>query len=1007
VLDKGIRILVLLLILLGIISFAFALTKEEKLNLLEERLLKEEISEKTYLELKKKYEEGKTEVSVPASASGNNLLTNPGFEETTKKPDLPDGWMKDPWNTAGGKPTWKLDTTVAHSGKNSAYIKCPAKSVGTWEQEVKIDPSKSYVLRVWVKGRNMSPNCHVICDRATRDRKRPLVSIYDTTRSATFDWTQITLDRVKPQPNTEGVLVNFVNRGPGEVWFDDAVLVEETTSVSAKPTAEPKAGEQVLKNPGFEEIVDNLPAHWPTSNWAGVPMKFSIDSEVAHTGKYSARLDAELKARGVFYQDIPVKGGEVYTLRVWAKSKNLTGGAAIACDFAPVGAKPRYYLPLQKELGGTRDWTQVIMPDIVVPQGATKASISLIHSRGTLWFDDVELIRGALVSKGPCRYLPLNQKAVPDPGENSFLYYASDYHQHEIYASPDIPTMIAFGQSSRLSKDKPEPEIRLILDLPEGFQVHGGRFAGKSYTGKDIEDPSDIEIEGKNYKRFRINCVYRKKQSRTSVTEFIVSTTIKAPQALKAYYATEIDGKLYHQREIPLHIISIPEVGSPKKIVTWFWSLWGTLDDYPDATVFNRIGFSIPDPEYFQRVLKSQALRQAGGIEFLRFTVKEGEFEDKDAQSINLDGEVQGKFACPTYRGKNYQALIQKGRRAIDLGVYEHAFDPERNDGKFVCFCPRCIGQFKEYLKTHSSLPYKDPKEFIRQWGKYPEYHRLWVRFKVEKANERHKDYREAMIRHMKEKGLDPGRFKLWFAAGDWCFKGTNPNPDNTDYWLFKAVEGSLEDPLILGDIVDYFAPMMYIDFAPDYRMKADMLEIPERLASIYEYSKGKVKVYPTLSVGWPYVNWGANIEPNGMMKYQILEAFAGGAKGISIYNGALCFDALDMKHFAEAMQQVLSVEDIIVEGKPISKERIRDLNKQTFVKGIESKDGAVILVSEYSDSRKEAKVEYRIKESAEVVDLSTGKSIAKVTPTNSTFKVALDKDRARLFYVGRKQLKR
>jgi len=777
----------------------------------------------------------------------------------------------------------------------------------------------------------------------------------------------------------------------------------------SEATTEPKASEQVLKNPGFEEVVDNLPADWPTSNWAGVPMKFSVDSQVAHSGKYSARLDAELPARGVFYQNVAVKGGEVYTLKAWVKSKNLARGkafAAITCDFAPVSAKHRCYHDLREEFEGDKDWTEVIMRDIVVPEGATKVSIALIHSRGTLWFDDVELIRGRLVSQEPCRYLPLNQKDVPDPGENSFLYYASDYHQHEIYASPDIPTMIAFGQSSRLPKDKPEPEIRLILDLPEGFQVHGGRFIGKSYTGKDIEKPSDIKIEGKNYKGFRINrLLHNIYGNNARATEVIVSTTIKAPQDLKAYYATEIDGKLCHQREIPLHIISIPQVGPPKKILTRFGPLWGILSDYPDITAFNKIGFSLPDPEYFQRVIKTYALRTAARehVNCLEFQAKE-----EDAQNINLDGkEVKSGFniACPTYRGKFYKETIEKGKRAIDLGIYLHCFDPERNNGKFICFCPRCISQFKEYLETHSSLPYKSPKEFIRQWGKYPEYHRLWIKFKVEKESERYRDYREAMMKHMKEKGLNPDRFKMRIAAGDWCFKGTNPNPENTDYWLVKAIEGSLEDPLILADIFDYFAPMIYPDFDPDYRKGADMLEFSERLANIYQYSKGKVKIYPTLSSGWPYESWGANIEPNGMMKYQVLESFAGGAKGVCIYAPGH-FDALDMKYFAEAMKQVLPVEDIVVEGEPIPEDKIKDLNKQTFVKGIEFKEEAVILVSEYSESPKEAKVEYRIKEPAEVVDLSTGKSIAKITPTNPTFKVRLDKDRARLFYIGRRKIK-
>ena len=267
----------------------------------------------------------------------------------------------------------------------------------------------------------------------------------------------------------------------------------------------------------------------------------------------------------------------------------------------------------------------------------------------------------------PCRYMQLTAKQAPDPGEGSFLYYASDYHQHEIYASPDVPTMIAFGINNRLPKDKPTPEIRLILDLPEGFEVHGGRFIAKPI------ETIDIKIENKNYKRFRINLPYY--VTRPGATEIMVSTTIRAPKDLKAYYATEIDGKLYHQREIPLYIISIPKVGSPKKIVNWFQPLFGVLDDYPDITAFNKIGFSYPDPEYFIRVIKSGAYSKAK-TDFLRFRAEgEGFEKDLDALNVAIFGEKQSGLACPTYRGKNYQALLKRSKGAIDLGVYEHFFD--------------------------------------------------------------------------------------------------------------------------------------------------------------------------------------------------------------------------------------------------------------------------------------------------------------------------------------------
>ena len=590
--------------------------------------------------------------------------------------------------------------------------------------------------------------------------------------------------------------------------------------------------------------------------------------------------------------------------------------------------------------------------------------------------------RGAIVSSDkPYRYLPLTVKPVPDPGNGSFLYYASDYYQHEIYASPDIPTMIAFGQKSRLPEDKASPEIHLLLDLPAGFKIHGGRFIAEPV------EVSPLQIEGKPYARFRVHSAYGKKTSRSGATELIVSTALKAPSTYRAYYATEIDGQSCHRREISLHIIRIPRVGSPKIIRTRFWPLHGVLDAYPDITAFNQIGFAYPDADYFNRVIKSGALRKSEfiGRGYGRFLASED-----DAKNVDIHGKKVGGLCCPTYRGGDVLALIAQGKAAIDLGVYEHGFDPERGDGKDICFCPRCLSGFQDYLKKNSRLEYKDPREFMKAPGKYAEHHKLWARFKVEKENEKYRMYREEMLKYMGGKEIDRNKLVLFLAAQPgWRDQSGWPN----------TIEKSLQDPLILKDIFDYYCPMIYIEINGRFRMAADMLEVAEEVRGIIEYSKGKVAVTPTLSVGYPYSQLVGNFEPNGMMKYQILEAFAAGAKGFVVYSEGW-FDALDMKCVAEAMQQVIPVESIIAKGKPIEEGRIRDLNDTTFVKGIQCEEGAVILVSDYSTQPKEARIEYKVGRPSEVVDLSTGESIARVSPSNAIFEVKLGKDRAKLIQV-------
>jgi len=151
------------------------------------------------------------------------------------------------------------------------------------------------------------------------------------------------------------------------------------------------------------------------------------------------------------------------------------------------------------------------------------------------------------------------------------------------------------------------------------------------------------------------------------------------------------------------------------------------------------------------------------------------------------------------------------------------------------------------------------------------------------------------------------------------------------------------------------------------------------------------------------YISPNSNITEDRMMKYQLLEVLASGAKGLFFW-GYTALDALDMKYIAEVVKMVKPVEDIIMDGEPIKEGKIRDLNKNTFVKGIKSEKGTIILVSEYSQIPKEANIEYKVKGRNYVIDLDTGKVIAELTPGKPLFKVTLDKERARLFYVGGKR---
>ncbi len=584
----------------------------------------------------------------------------------------------------------------------------------------------------------------------------------------------------------------------------------------------------------------------------------------------------------------------------------------------------------------------------------------------------------------PCRTMPITMAKKPDPGEGGFIFYASDYHQHEIYASPDTPSMIAFGQENRLAKPKAR---RLILDLPKGFRVYGGR---------NITEPiqeSSLTIGGSDYARFGITI--SSDESRGSVTELIVSTTLQAPQTLKAYYATELEGEVRHQREIPLHIIAIPHLAPPKKMHTELFTLYGVLDAWPDDAAFGRIGLSDPTPEYMARVIHSGAFTKAR-VDFLRFTCA-----DEEDRSVLIGGQPVTRahaLSCPSARGKSFKAILDKGRRAIDLGVYEHIFDPERGDGDDVCYCTRCLKLFRDQWNAEGGLKFMDPRVFMNEKKQYPAYHQAWTEFKLRNEHEQYRLYREAMRKHMAARGLDPNRFRMMF----WAYNGCESYWRDPRRWM-QMKEYYLQDPMLLKDLVDIYSPMLYITNRSVFYGVADLIEVAEEVRGVIEYTKGALKVYPALSVGWPYFPSGsaANIEPNGMMKDQIFEAISGGAKGFVLYSEGW-FDALDMKYVAEAMRQLLPVEGLVMEGAPIPKEHLRDENQAAFAKGVETPTGALILISEYSQAPKTAEVRYKApwKGPSEVIDLESGRVLAEVSEAKPTFRVVLSQDRARMVQV-------
>ncbi|MBC7287926.1 MAG: hypothetical protein H5T86_07760 [Armatimonadetes bacterium] len=177
------------------------------------------------------------------------------------------------------------------------------------------------------------------------------------------------------------------HRAAGRVWLESARDV--------------KPGNQLLKNPGLEEL-----AAGKFADWSGWQAGYEVDTAVAHTGKHSARCTADPQGEqhGIYQvvtlnQDTP----RPILARCWSKAENVSGSPdsnySLYLDIEYMDGTPLWGQTWAFQTG-THDWQQGVV--LVVPEKPIRRvnihGIFRGHT-GTAWFDDFEfyeMTEGAL-----------------------------------------------------------------------------------------------------------------------------------------------------------------------------------------------------------------------------------------------------------------------------------------------------------------------------------------------------------------------------------------------------------------------------------------------------------------------------------------------------------------------------------------------------------------------------------------------------------------------------------
>lgn len=174
-------------------------------------------------------------------------------------------------------------------------------------------------------------------------------------------------------------------------------------------------GENLLKNPGFEQVGGNQFAHWINSHRNKKVTFHAVDGEIKHSGKYSLRLGNLAKSYQSFQQGYgaPEKLKKDLVIRGWCKYRDLSretvNGRTYVLPLIGIWTTtPKGNGPFQINAcpfeAGSRDWfrfeytvkaSEVQKRIAALPAASRPTSlafrINVYQQPGTIWVDDLEM----------------------------------------------------------------------------------------------------------------------------------------------------------------------------------------------------------------------------------------------------------------------------------------------------------------------------------------------------------------------------------------------------------------------------------------------------------------------------------------------------------------------------------------------------------------------------------------------------------------------------------------
>lgn len=483
----------------------------------------------------------------------------------------------------------------------------------------------------------------------------------------------------------------------------------------------------------------------------------------------------------------------------------------------------------------------------------------------------------------------------------------------------------------------------IVLDVPETL-----RFVSEGYT------PTEVEHEGRMFNRYLI------KWGGVG-TEFYLQSLLPEGETDVVYTYGDSGSGPENERRITWESLFIPPARVPKRLhVSLSWaeapSLYSRWPDYLAAQHhlgFNAIGCF---PRYwresvvpgYQPILDE--IRQKGfGI--IQMESPAGavaaDRSQQETKSV-LPGDEFGKV-CPSYRGQYYQKEHESfAQHAVwikpdiifyDIEAYWHGAQESPQ-------CSRCLGRFEA--------------------GNYGD----WDAFRAAMGREIHVDMKTAIDRALAEAGITR---EITYGS----YRTEPVTPLNDGLFAF----GNL-----YPDLLQMAMPSLYVAGNP--------MAVAKRVAG----DRARMDTNDII----PWLSTGCYGEYDPVRtRDMILEAFANGARGVTYYWYGY-FDAAHFKYHAEAVDIVAPVEDIFMDGTPLT--GLKSSHEQIKVCGMGVDNEVALLVSNYQGVAPgtQVTVQTPVEAGTPVWDLHSGRQVGQ-TGADGSCTVELDDYAAHLYYVGSK----